>query len=124
MPRTLTACAVLVRDRRSRSADAALGIEGMIVVVPGWSIRDDVAWTDDSERVVALSLARWRDCRPVAIEGTGAVVWRAIAGRPGIELEVLAREMAAAHDHDIGEVRSDLSNLLQTLRREVLVQAE
>lgn len=94
------------------------------MVVPGWSIRDDVAWTDDGERVVALSLARWRDCRPVAIEGTGAVVWRAIAGWPGIELEVLAREMAAAHDHDIGEVRSDLSNLLQTLRREVLVQAE
>lgn len=80
----------------SSLVDAA--IEGLVeagllrdaAAEPVWRIRDDVAWHDSGDRVVVLSLAA-PDAATLVLEGSAALIWRALADGPARRLEMLSR---------------------------------
>ncbi len=84
-----------------------------------WRIHDDVAWTGESPRVVVLALAN-PAASPLALEGSAALIWTALAAGPGRSDDIVARVAeAAAVDHDT--VRPDVESFLGTLRDQDLV---
>lgn len=60
-----------------------------------WRRSPRVAFVDDGQRVVALSLRDLRASRPLLLAGPGAVIWRALADRPCAS--DLARLTAPSH---------------------------
>ncbi len=84
-------------------------------------IGDDVAWTADASRVVALDLAQ-PGASPLVLESTSAVIWEEIAIRGPIEVDALLGLLAQTFDVQADEIRSDVDRLLAELRsRRLLV---
>lgn len=89
--------------------------EGVLVRVdePLWRIHDDVAWTDADDRVVALLVAGG-DGIPRALDGSAAVVWRAVAEGEATASEIVER---VAHRSGVqaSAVRADVTAFLGRL---------
>lgn len=93
--------------------------DAVIEVRPGWSIRDDVAWTGEGDRFVALSLSDEK-CLPRALEGSAALVWQALADGGGPADQVVSRVAeAAGADEEI--VAGDVAAFLATLEAQGLI---
>ncbi|OJU40415.1 MAG: hypothetical protein BGN97_11270 [Microbacterium sp. 69-10] len=78
-------------------------------------IGDDVAWTADESRVVALDLTQ-PGASPLVLESTSAVVWEEIAIRGPIEVDELLELLAQAFDVRADDIRRDVDSLLAELR--------
>lgn len=78
-------------------------------------IGDDVAWTADETRVVALDLAQ-PGASPLVLESTSAVIWEEIAIRGPIEVDELVGLLAHTFDVRADDIRSDVGSLLTELR--------
>ena len=77
-------------------------------------IRDDVAWTGEGARIVALNLTELT-ATPFALEGSAAVVWQTIFEAGGITLEQLLADLYAAFDADEDRIRDDVERLVDDL---------
>ena len=84
-----------------------------------WRIHDDVAWTGESSRVVVLALAN-PAASPLALEGSAALIWTALAAGPGCSDTITAR-VAEAAEVDGAAIRADVESFLATLRDQDLV---
>ncbi|MDR7184890.1 ABC-type cobalamin/Fe3+-siderophores transport system ATPase subunit [Microbacterium trichothecenolyticum] len=84
-----------------------------------WRIHDDVAWTGESSRVVVLALAN-PAASPLALEGSAALIWIALAAGPGHSDDIVAR-VAASAEVDGDAIRDDVESFLGTLRDQDLV---
>lgn len=104
----LVAADVLKVSSPAEAADAAL-----------WRIHDDVAWTGESSRVVVLALAN-PAASPLALEGSAALIWIALAAGPGHSDDIVAR-VAASAEVDDEAIRDDVKSFLGTLRDQDLV---
>lgn len=74
---------------------------------PEWQVGDDVAWTGEAARFVAMSMER-PAMQPVALEGPAALIWQAlceeagsqqavaerVAGLAGVPVDVVAHDVA------------------------------
>ncbi|MGX5772080.1 PqqD family peptide modification chaperone [Microbacterium trichothecenolyticum] len=88
---------------------------------PLWRIHDDVAWTGESPRVVVLALAN-PTASPLALEGSAALIWTALAAGPGCSDDIVAR-VATSADVDGDVIRDDVESFLGALRDQELVFA-
>ncbi|MEV4687244.1 PqqD family peptide modification chaperone [Microbacterium sp. LWH3-1.2] len=104
----LVAAGVLKRSRELPPADPPL-----------WRIHDDVAWTGESPRVVVLALAN-PAASPLALEGSAALIWTALAAGPGCSDTIVSR-VAEAAEVDGDAIRPDVESFLGTLRDQDLV---
>lgn len=77
---------------------------------PIWRIRDDVAWHDSGDRIVVLSLAR-PDAAAHVLEGSAALIWRALAG--GGTTATIAETAAGMPADD--SIRLDVAQFLDDL---------
>lgn len=84
-------------------------------------IGDDVAWTQGTQRVVALHLAR-PDAAPVVLEGTAAFVWEEIALEGPADLEALVAGLAQAFEAPAEVIRGDVEELVAVLRARALIE--
>lgn len=110
----------------AESVAAALAelVEAGVLIerVARWRIRADVAWTDDGEHVMALALADWRRSVPLAIGGSGAVIWRELAARPEVSTTALTEAVAAVFERDAPEVSESVAVFLINLEASHLVE--
>jgi hypothetical protein len=105
------------------AALAALAAAGLLLrTAPGWSIRWDVAWTDDGNEIIALALADWRSSAPLAMSGSSAAIWRALAGAPGAALERVIDALAADYAVPHAAIRQQVETFLDELRDADLVE--
>lgn len=84
-----------------------------------WRIHDDVAWTGESPRVVVLALAN-PAASPLALEGSAALIWSALAAGPGCSDDIVSR-VAESAEVDGAAIRDDVESFLETLRDQELV---
>ncbi|QKJ20306.1 PqqD family protein [Microbacterium hominis] len=103
------------------SAVDGLVAEGVLRRSPLWRIRDDVAWTGSGERVVALALAD-PAAAPVALEGSAAIIWTALADS-ACDADTLIQRVAERADVETADVADDVRGFLRTLERGALVAA-
>ncbi|UYK39507.1 ATP-binding protein [Microbacterium terricola] len=86
-----------------------------------WRIREDVAWTGEEDRVVALALTR-PDAQPAAMEGSAAEIWLALAeGEAGLD-EVAVR-IAGRAEISVAGIAGDVAAFLTALAAADLVEA-
>ena len=104
----LVAADVLKVSSPAKASDPAL-----------WRIHDDVAWTGESSRVVVLALAN-PAASPLALEGSAALIWIALAAGPGCSDDIVAR-VADAAAVDLEAIRPDVESFLEVLRDQDLV---
>lgn len=84
-----------------------------------WRIHDDVAWTGEAPRVVVLALAN-PAASPLALEGSAALIWSALAAGPGCSDDIVAR-VAESAEVDGAAIRDDVESFLGSLRDQDLV---
>jgi len=84
-------------------------------------IGDDVAWTQGTQRVVALNLAQ-PDAPPVVLEGTAAFVWEEIALEGPPDLEALVAGLAQTFEAPADVIRGDVEALVTVLRERALIE--
>ncbi|MDE0545355.1 PqqD family protein [Microbacterium sp. C7(2022)] len=87
-----------------------------------WRIRDDVAWTGEGDRYVALALSD-QTCTPRALEGSAALVWQALADGGGTA-EQISERVAASAGVDESVVREDVGMFLSSLEEADLVACD
>lgn len=100
---------------------------GVLLSAPGcrqpqrdqWGIRPDVAWTDSGDRIVALALAD-ESATPVALEGSAAVVWSALATGRAPVTDIIARA-AEAVGVEPETIAADVTGFLDDLESATLV---
>lgn len=125
---TVTAIGPPTEGDRSAAERVAAALAELVEVgvlterVARWQVRADVAWTDDGEHVMALALADWRRSVPLAIGGSGAVIWRELAARPGLTTLALTNAVAAAFERDAAEVSESVAVFLINLEASHLVE--
>lgn len=78
-------------------------------------IADDVAWTSDELRVVALDLGR-PGATPYVLEASAAAIWHEIAAAGPLQAEELLSRLAEAFDVETAQIRGDVESLLAELR--------
>lgn len=78
------------------------------------SVGDDVAWTGEGQRIVALNLVD-PGASPFALEGTAAVVWAAVADAGEITLDALLSRLYDEFDADESTIRNDVERLVGDL---------
>lgn len=83
-------------------------------------IGDDVAWTAEDSRVVALHLAG-PGATPFVLETTAAFVWDEIAEEGPLTAADLVDNVAAAFGVEAEQIRPDVHQLLDELVRRELV---
>ncbi|MFJ4166477.1 PqqD family protein [Microbacterium sp. NPDC089698] len=81
----------------------------------GWRIADAVAWTSNSDGIVALDLAS-ETAHPTALLGTAAFVWEELDANGPIDAEQLLTNLATAYEVDVEQIRADVIDLLAHLR--------
>lgn len=86
-------------------------------------IGDDVAWTAEESRVVALHLA-CAGATPFVLETTAAFVWDEIAEEGPLTAAALVDNVAAAFGVAAEQIRPDVHQLLDELVRRELVCAQ
>ncbi|GAA5035522.1 hypothetical protein GCM10025738_21450 [Microbacterium fluvii] len=84
---------------------------------PRWRIGDEVAWTDDGYRIVVLGLDD-PELQPCVLEGSAALIWRALAA--GGTLDELTGAAADAVGVDPGAVAADVAAFISQLATEGL----
>ncbi|KJL34467.1 PqqD family protein [Microbacterium azadirachtae] len=80
-----------------------------------WRIADAVAWTSNSDGIVALDLES-ETAHPTALLGTAAFIWDELDANGPIDTEHLLRNIAMAFEVGVDEIRADVIDLLATLR--------
>ncbi|MFE5407289.1 PqqD family peptide modification chaperone [Microbacterium sp. NPDC056569] len=90
-----------------------------VVDAPIWRINDDIAWTGEVPRIVVLALAD-PAASPLALEGSAALIWSALAEGPGRAHDIV-RRVAEAAEVDGDVIRDDVESFLGTLRDQDLV---
>lgn len=78
------------------------------------SIADDVAWTLDGERVVAMDL-KTPGAVPRVLEASAAVIWEEIALGGGLSAEELLERLCEIFETDEREIRPGLESLISDL---------
>ena len=108
-------------DAVAAAASALVGAGLLLRTAPGWSIRPDVAWTDDGSQIVALALADWRTGSPLALSGSSAAIWRALADDPGAALDRVIDLLAEDYGVTHAAIRQQVVAFLDQLRDADLV---
>ncbi|WP_426323627.1 PqqD family protein [Microbacterium sp. E-13] len=90
---------------------------------PEWRIREDVSWTSQTGRIVALELSN-AGASPVILDGSAAAIWQILndlgsAAEPTISQEVIARFHANRKD-----VERPLADFLARLEAARLIELE
>ena len=88
-----------------------------------WRIADAVAWTANSEGIVALDLES-ETAHPTALLGTAAFVWDELDANGPIDAEQLLTNIATAFEVEVDEIRADVFGLLANLRDGGLVTTQ
>lgn len=84
-----------------------------------WQRSPDVAFVDDAERVVILSLSNPRASRPQLLTGSAAAIWRALDGLRSCH--DIATLISADSSTDSDQVAQDVNRFLQDLGVKSLV---
>lgn len=105
----------LVSERRPGSGEAPEPAAG----APRWRIGGDVAWHDSGDRVVVLPLAEVEAPTRV-LEGSAALIWRAVA-EGAAPSDVVATRVAAVAEVDEAVIRGDVDRFLGDLTHEGLL---
>lgn len=93
---------------------------GALATEPSWAIGPDVAWSSTPTQVVALS-ATAAEAQPVSLEGSARAIWDELVETPHITLTDLVARCARRFDVETSDIRSEVAQLLQDLRRRELV---
>ena len=88
-----------------------------------WRIADAVAWTANSDGIVALDLES-ETAHPTALLGTAAFVWDELDANGPIDAEQLLTNIATAFEVEVDEIRADVFGLLANLRDGGLVTTQ
>ena len=88
-----------------------------------WRIRDDAAWVDHGDRVVALALSDPR-ATPLALEGSAALIWRALHQGGLSTGSAIASRVADETALEADVVIDDVSSFLVVLATASLVAAD
>lgn len=83
-----------------------------------WAIDADVAWMDSGHRVVAMWMSD-PSLQPFALEGSAAVIWRALA-EPTTVPDLVAR-VSAQVDLPAQAIRPDVERFVDEMARARLV---
>ena len=78
-----------------------------------WRIRGDVAWTGGRDRVAVLTLGV-ADESPLALEGSAALIWLALAERP-VDMRTLVERVARSAGAEPDVVRADVTAFVAEL---------
>src|SRR5690606_29273534 len=94
-------------------------ILGRLPIVPGGgspsvNIADDVAWTSNELRVVAMDLSS-PGATPYVLEDSAALIWREIAATGRIRVDELTRRLSEQFDIEAARIQTDVETLLADL---------
>ena len=103
-------------------AVAELLEQGVLATEPSWRIRDDVAWTGEDDRFVALQLSNLMDPTPVALEGSAAVIWGVLAASRGSTVTALIDRVAVEAGVVLADVDADVRGFLTSLEAGALAE--
>ncbi len=95
--------------------------EGVLASEPVWRIREDVAFTGEGERYVALALSDLMNPTPLALQGTAATIWAALAKAREITATSLVETIADSLGLTPTDVDHDVREFLTTLQAQLLV---
>lgn len=96
-------------------AVAELTQQAVLVAEPSWRLRDDIAVTGGGHRFVVMSLSMASEPVPIALEGSAATIWSALADSRGITTsrltEVVAEQVGLPEEQVAADIRAFLSTL-------------
>jgi len=78
------------------------------------NIADDVAWTSNELRVVAMDLSS-PGATPYVLEDSAALIWREIAATGRIRVDELTRRLSEQFDIEAARIQTDVETLLADL---------
>lgn len=104
------------------SAIGELRSQGVLANEPSWRLREDIAWTGEPGRYVALQLSDLSDPTPVALEGSAAMIWEVLSESRGMTAVALTEEVARRAGVERAVVSDDVNAFLSSLRSSRLVE--
>lgn len=78
------------------------------------NIADDVAWTSNELRVVAMDLGSL-GATPYVLEDSAALIWQEIAATGPIRVDELLHRLSAQFDIEAARIQADVETLLTDL---------